>query len=52
MHISTRLVRSQGISVTTVIRFIATADTGRFKRAEDGEYISVIFNIADLQGKQ
>ena len=52
MHIGTRLVRSQGISVATVIGFVAAADTGRFKRAEDGERVGVIFNVADLQGRQ
>ena len=41
MHISTRLIGSQGISVTTVIGFVAAADTGRFKRAKDGEHIGV-----------
>jgi hypothetical protein len=35
------LVRLQGISVATVIGFIAAADTGRFERAEDGERIGV-----------
>ena len=30
VHISTRLVRSQGISVATVIGFIAATDTGSF----------------------
>ena len=28
MHIGTRLVRSQGISVATVIGFVAAADAG------------------------
>ena len=42
MHISTRLVGSQGISVATVIGFIAAADTGRFERAEDGECAGLI----------
>ena len=42
MHISTRLVGSQGISVTIVIGLIAAADTSRFKRVEDGKYISII----------
>ena len=41
MHISTRLIKSQGILVITVIRFIAAADTSRFERAEDGKCISV-----------
>ena len=41
MHISTRLVGSQGISVATVIGFIAAANTGRFKRAEDGERVGI-----------
>ena len=41
IHISTRLVGSQGISVATVIGFVAAADTGRFKRAEDGERVGV-----------
>ena len=41
MHIGTRLVRSQGISVATVIGFVAAADTGRFERAEDGERVGV-----------
>ena len=45
MHIGMRLVRSQGISVTTVVRFIAAADTGRFKRAEDGERVGVYRHI-------
>ena len=42
MHIGTRLVRSQGISVAIVIRLITAADTGRFERVEDGKYINVI----------
>ena len=42
MHISIRLVGLQGILVVIVIRLIAAADTGRFKRVEDGKYISVI----------
>ena len=42
MHIGTRLVRSQGISVAIVIGLVAAADTGRFESAEDGEYIGVI----------
>jgi hypothetical protein len=42
MHISIRLIRSQGISVTTVIGFIAAADTGRFERVEDGKCVGVI----------
>ena len=46
------LIRSQGISVATVIGFVAAADTGRFERAEDGERVGVIFNVADLQGRQ
>ena len=41
MHIGTRLVGLQGISVATVIGFVAAADTGRFERAEDGERVSV-----------
>ena len=52
MHIGTRLVGSQSISVATVIGFIAAADTSRFKRAEDGERVGIIFDIADLQGRQ
>ena len=36
MHIGTRLVGSQGISVAIVIGLIAAADTGRFERVEDG----------------
>jgi hypothetical protein len=40
MHIGIRLIGLQGISVTTVIGFIAAADTSRFKRAEDGERVS------------
>ena len=42
MHISIRLVRSQSILVTIVIRLIAAADTSRFERVEDGKYISII----------
>jgi hypothetical protein len=42
MHISTRLIGLQGISVTTVIGFIAAADTGRFERVEDGKCVGVI----------
>ena len=42
MHIGTRLVGSQGISVTIVIGLIAAADTSRFKRVEDGKCISII----------
>ena len=42
MHIGTRLVGSQGISVTIVIRLVAAADTGRFERVEDGKYIGVV----------
>ena len=42
MHISTRLVRSQGISVAIVVGLIAAANTGRFERVEDGKYISVV----------
>ena len=42
MHISTRLIRLQGISVAIVIRLIAAADTSRFKRVEDGKYINII----------
>ena len=30
-----------GISVATVIGFVAAADTGRFERAEDGERVGV-----------
>ena len=52
MYISIRLIKLQGISVITVIRFIAAADTGRFKRAEDGERVSVIFNMVNLQERQ
>jgi hypothetical protein len=40
-HIGTRLIGSQGISVTTVIGFIAAADTSRFERAEDRERVGV-----------
>ena len=36
------LVGSQGISVAIVIRLVAAADTSRFKRVEDGKYISII----------
>ena len=36
-----RLVGSQGISVATVIGFVAAANTGRFERAEDGERVGV-----------
>ena len=36
-----RLIGLQGISVTTVIGFVAAADTGRFERAEDGERVGV-----------
>ena len=53
IYISMRLIRSQGILVTTVIRIIAAADTGRFERAEDGERagvwgctVNVIFDVA------
>ena len=42
MYISTKLIGSQGILVTIVVRLIAAADTGRFKRVEDGKYIGVI----------
>jgi hypothetical protein len=42
MHIGTRLVGSQGILVAIVIRLIAAADTGRFKRVEDGKYVGVV----------
>ena len=42
MHISTRLIGSQGILVAIVIRLIATADTSRFKRVEDRKCVSVI----------
>jgi hypothetical protein len=42
MHIGTRLVRSQGISVATVIGFVAAADTGRFERVEDGKCVGVV----------
>ena len=52
MHIGMRLIGSQGISVATVIGFVAAADTGRFERAEDGERVGIIFDIADLQGRQ
>ena len=41
MYIGTRLVGLQGISVATVIGFIAAADTGRFKRVEDGERVGI-----------
>ena len=41
MYIGIRLVRSQSISVTIVIGFVAAANTNRFKRVEDGEHISV-----------
>ena len=42
MHISTRLVRLQGISVAIVVELIAAADTSRFKRVEDRKYINII----------
>ena len=42
MHIGTRLVGSQGISVAIVIGLVAAADTGRFEKVEDGKYINVI----------
>ena len=42
MHIGTRLVGSQGISVAIVIGLVAAADTGRFERVEDGKYVSVV----------
>ena len=42
MHIGTRLVGSQGISVAIVVGLIATADTGRFERVEDGKYVGVV----------
>ena len=42
MHISTRLVGSQGISVAIVIGLVAAADTGRFERVEDGKYVGVV----------
>ena len=41
MHIGTRFVGSQGISVTTVIRFVAATNTGIFKRVEDGEHVGI-----------
>ena len=42
MHIGTRLVGLQGISVTIVIGLIAAADTSRFKRVEDRKCVGVI----------
>jgi hypothetical protein len=42
MHISTRLIKSQGILVATVIGFIAAADTSRFERVEDGKCVGVV----------
>ena len=42
MHIGTRLIGSQGILVAIVIGLIAAADASRFKRVEDGKYISII----------
>jgi hypothetical protein len=45
IHIGIRLIGSQGILVTTVIRFIAAADTARFERAEDREYIVIYRHV-------
>ena len=42
MHINTRLVGSQGISVIIIIGLVAAADTSRFERVKDGKYVSVI----------
>ena len=42
MHISMRLIGSQGISVIIVVRLIAAANTSRFKKVEDRKYIGVI----------
>ena len=42
MHIGTRLVGLQGISVAIVIGLVAAADTSRFERVEDRKYISVM----------
>jgi hypothetical protein len=42
MHIGTRLVGSQGISVTIVIGLIAAADTSRFEMVEDGKCVGVV----------
>ena len=42
MHIGTRLVGSQGISVAIVIGLIAAADTGRFEKVEDGKYVGIV----------
>ena len=36
---------STGISVATVIGFVAAADTGRFERAEDGERVGVYRHV-------
>ena len=41
-RIGMRLVRSQGILVTIVIRLVAAADTGRFERVKDRKCISII----------
>ena len=37
-----RLIRSQGILITIIIRLVAAADTGRFKKVKDGKYVGVI----------
>jgi hypothetical protein len=42
IYIGMRLVRLQGILVVIVIGLIAAADTGRFKRVEDGKCVSII----------
>ena len=42
MHIGTRLVRSQSISVAIVVRLIAAADTGRFEKVEDKKCVGVV----------
>ena len=42
MYIGMRLVGSQGILVTIVIRLVAAIDTSRFESVEDGEYIGVV----------
>ena len=42
MHIGTRLIRLQGISVAIILGLVAAADTSRFKRVEDGKYIGVV----------
>ena len=42
IHIGTRLIGLQSISVAVVIRLIAAADTGRFEMVENRKYIGVI----------